>query len=136
METIRGVVGNLHASDGSSIATFLIDGVAIQISASAPPVLAEGDDVSVIGMRKSGILVAYAYLNHTQGVQGSARARTMLIFSSAFMLLTLAIGAGLRAWNNANTALVISVLFAGGLAYFVLALRMRQAERELFRRSW
>lgn len=133
MQTLRGVVSNLHTTAGGNpIATFVINGAAIQISAALPPVIAEGDEVSVVGTQKSGILIAYAYRNHTQGAQGSARGRAILIYSSVFMLLTLAIGISMHAWKNADTALVIGVLLAGGAAYLALALRIRRAERVLF----
>lgn len=133
MDTLRGVVSNLHTTTGGHpIATFTIDGAAVQISAALPSVIAEGDEVSVIGPRKSGILIAYAYRNHTQGAQGGARGRSILIYSSVFILVTLIIGVGLHAWNNADTALIIGVMVAGGAAYLALALRMRRAERILF----
>ena len=133
MDTLRGVVNNLHTTAGGHpLATFIIDGVAVQISAALPPVIAVGDEVSVIGPRKSGILVAYAYRNHTQGAQGSARGRSILIYSSVFMLLTLIIGIALHAWNNADTALIIGVMLAGGASYLALALRIHKAERVLF----
>lgn len=132
MDTVRGVVSNLHTTAGGHpIATFTIDGAAVQISAALSPVIAEGDEVSVIGPRKSGILIAYAYRNHTQGAQGSAGGRSILIYSSVFMLLTLSIGIALHAWNNADTALIIGVMFAGGASYLSLALRMRRARRVL-----
>lgn len=133
MDTLRGVVSNLHATAGGKhIATFILNGDAVQIRAAQPAVIAEGDEISVIGPRKSGILIAYAYRNHTQNVQGSAGARSLLMYSSSFMLLTLIAGIGLHAWNDANTALVIGLIFAGGAAYFSLALRIRKAERSVF----
>ncbi len=133
MDTVRGVVCNLHTTtSGRPIATFTFDDAAVQISATLPPVIAEGDEVSVIGPRKSGILIAYAYRNHTQGAQGSARGRSILIYSSVFMLLTLIIGVALQAWNNADTALIIGVMLAAGASYLSLALHIRRAERVLF----
>jgi hypothetical protein len=133
MDTLRGTVSNLHTTTGGNpIATFTFDGTTIQISAALPPVIAEGDDVSVIGPRKSGILIAYAYRNHTQDAQGGARGRSILIYSSVFMLLTLLIGLAMQAWNNADTALIIGVMLAAGASYLALALRIRRAEHSLF----
>ena len=47
------------------------------------------------------------------------------------MLVTLLIGVGMQAWKDADTALVIGVLLAGGAAYFALGLRIRRAGRIL-----
>ncbi len=133
MDTVRGIVSNLHTTTrGKSIATFILAGGAVQIRATLPAVIAEGDEITVMGPRKSGILIAYAYRNHTQCAQGSAGAHSLLMYSSGFMLLTLIAGIGLHAWNDANTALVIGLIFAGGAAYFSLALRIRKAERSVF----
>ena len=133
MHTLRGVVSKLHTTAGGRpIATCVIDGTAVQISAASPPVIAEGDEVSVVGPQKSGILIAYAYRNHTQGAQGSARGRAILFYSSVFLSVTLVIGIAMHAWKNADTALVVGVLLAGGAAYLALALRIRRAERVLF----
>ncbi len=133
MDTLRGVVNKLHTTTGSNpIATFIINGTAVQISSALPPIIADGDEVSVMGPQKSGILIAYAYRNHTQGAQGSARGRALLIYSSVFMLVILAIGIALHAWKNPDTALILGVLLAGGASYLALALRIRRAERILF----
>ena len=132
MDSLRGIVSNLHTTTGyNPIVTFTFDDTTIQISAALPPVIAEGDDVSVIGPRKSGILIAYAYRNHTQGAQGGARGRSMMVYSSIFMLVTLLIGISMQAWNNADTALIIGVMLAGGASYLTLALRIRRAGRIL-----
>ena len=132
MDSLRGIVSNLHTTAGDNpILTFTLDDIAIQINAALPPVIAEGDEVSVIGPRKSGILIAYAYRNHSQGTHGGADGRRMLIYSSVFMLVTLLIGVGMQAWKDADTALVIGVLLAGGAAYVALALRIHRAGRIL-----
>ena len=133
MDSARGIVSNLHITPGGkSIATFVLDGGTIQIRATLPAVIAEGDELTVMGPRKSGILIAYAYRNHTQHAQGSPGARRLLIYSSGFMLLTLIAFVGLRAWRSANTALIIGLLCAGGASYFSLALNIRRAERCVF----
>ena len=136
MHTARGVVRHLHATSGRNpIVTFTIDDATVQISAALPPVVADGDEVSVIGPRKSGILIAYAYRNHTQGAQGGARGRSILIYASVFMLLTLLAGAGLQAWKDPDRALIVGLLLAGGASYLALALRIHLAARILFKQE-
>ena len=136
MDSLRGVVHTLHTTGGNNpIATFMLDDATVQINAAPPVSLAEGDEVSVLGPRKSGILIAYAYCNHTQGTRGGARGQRMLIYSSVFILLTLLLGIVLRAWNNADTALIIGLMLAGGASYVSLGLRIRKAMRILFRQQ-
>jgi hypothetical protein len=131
MLTLRGRVANIHTQGGEThVTTFTINDSTIQVTDAFPPVIYDGDEVSVMGPRKNGILLAYAYRNHSKRAQGSLRGKSAMIFSAVFVFFTLTFVPIF--WMDPFWKFVLIVMLGGGIWMFSLGVRAWLAERALF----
>ncbi|WP_338765354.1 hypothetical protein [Massilia sp. METH4] len=90
MEKLRGTVSELrrgktvsyNPSTGTSTihaAVFRLDGQLVKIVSNAPLVIAEGQELVVVGRRRAKLFTAYAHRNLTTGQEGHEGWATRLV---------------------------------------------------------
>ncbi|HEX8604138.1 MAG TPA: hypothetical protein VF774_15940 [Pseudoduganella sp.] len=135
MEKLRGMVTELrrgktvshNPKTGTSVmhaAVFRLDGQLVKIVSSAPLVIAEGQELLVVGRRRAKVFAAYAHRNLSTGAEGHESWATRLVVT--ILVVTAALWLG--GWLGGDYAVVFGITFiALGVAMAWRSLEVVQA---------
>jgi hypothetical protein len=106
---------------------FKIGDMTVTFTSGSPPVIGDGDQISVAGQRRGRTLVALAYVNRTALIRGDSGMWQSLIGA----VVALPFGAAAAAWGLLGTAILFMpelepvtriMVLGGGLFFFCTGL--------------